>query len=379
MRVAVLANDVVPGMGLPVAAPGLRAWGLGLGLRAHGHDVTLVVDERVARKAWSTRQLQVPVPQPPGCRVMPTAQVTEFVRSQRIDVLVVTNSNHVGDLGDLGSCRLVYDFFAPKMLELAEQAAPDSREKQLARLEKRKLAALARSDAVIVNGAKKLAYVHEWLGRAGNSEAPVRVTNMALPPTVGVPLTEGPRQAIVSGYLQPWSRLGSWTHAIRPLLDEGSMRLHVLVGSHWGGGSGGPERPSELAELERHPAVVTHPVMRFHDFRDLLSRCHVSIDVFERNPERELAMVTRSAVALSCGVPVMHVPFTEVSEFIREYDAGWLVDEDNILEMERALRSVVDDPAELGRRRDGALRVADHVLEPAVATRGLHELLVGLR
>jgi len=35
-RVFVLSNDVVPSLGMPVAAPGLRAFGLAEGLRANG-------------------------------------------------------------------------------------------------------------------------------------------------------------------------------------------------------------------------------------------------------------------------------------------------------------------------------------------------------
>jgi glycosyltransferase involved in cell wall biosynthesis len=381
MRVLVIANDVVPGMGIPVAAPGLRAWGTALGLRAHGHEVTVLVDERVARIAWDSRRPDVPVPQPRHVVVAPPASATDYVRTQGVEAVIVTNSNHVDVLGDLGDCRLVYDFFAPKMLELAEQAPPDKREVQLARLERRKLAALARSDAVVVNGAKKLDYVRSWLARAGRAELPLRVMPMALPPSPPRPPADGPIQAIVSGYLQPWSQLGSWVHAIRPLLDDGRMNLHVLLGSHWGqrGGAGRLEVPEALREIRAHPAVVDHTELRYADFRELLSRCHLSIDVFARNPERELAMVTRSAVALSCGIPVMHVPFTEVSEIIREYGAGWLVDEDDVPGMEKVLTTVVTDPEALAATRRGAVQVAEQVLEPRAATEQLHELLESLR
>ena len=48
-RVILIANDVVPGMGLAVAAPGLRAYGLGIGLRAHGCEVLTVVDQAPLR------------------------------------------------------------------------------------------------------------------------------------------------------------------------------------------------------------------------------------------------------------------------------------------------------------------------------------------
>ena len=257
-------------------APGLRAWGLALGLREHGHDVTVVVGQRVAEKAWGAKRRDVPVPRPRHVLVVRPVSVTDYVHTRRIDAMVVTNSNQVGKLGDLRDCRLVYDFFAPKMLELAEQAPPDELEERLAWLERRKIAALSRSDAVIVNGAKKVDYVRSWLDRAGRPDLPMRVTPMALPPSPPHPPSDGPVQAIVSGYLQPWSQLGSWVQAIRPLLDERTMILHVLLGSHWGQRNG-PQLPAELRDLQSHPAVVSHTELRYDDFRELLSRCHLSI------------------------------------------------------------------------------------------------------
>ena len=46
-NVIIISNDVIPGMGLPVAAPGLRAWGLAHGLREHGISVEIVVMSRL--------------------------------------------------------------------------------------------------------------------------------------------------------------------------------------------------------------------------------------------------------------------------------------------------------------------------------------------
>lgn len=375
MRIVVLSNDVVPGMGLPVAAPGLRAWGIALGLRAHGHDVRVIVDERVARIAWKERESGLPPASPRGVLLAPPREVTRYVRTHDVEALVVTNSNHVDVLGDLGQCRLVYDFFAPKMLELAEQAPPERREEQLARLETRKLGALRRSDLVIVNGAKKLPYVAEWVARAGRPDLPTAVVNMPLPPVDPAPIDDGRVHAVVSGYIQPWSRLGSWITAMRPFLDDGSMVLHLMMATHWGQTTT-EGLPRALVELADRGSAVRHGPMGFADFRTLMSRCHLNVDVFKRNPERELAMVTRSATALSCGVPTMHVPFTEVSEFIREYDAGWLVEEEDIEAMTAVFRSALD-AGELARRREGAVRVAREVLEPTTATQPLADLLAG--
>ncbi|NYG56870.1 glycosyltransferase [Nocardioides perillae] len=362
-------------MGLPVAAPGLRAWGLALGLRALGHDVTVVVDRRVIARVWTR---PTPPALPRGSIILWPGHLDRYVRTHDVDALVVTNSNNVRRLGDLGRCRLVYDFFAPKMLELAQEDHPDEETAAaaLALLESRKLAALARSDAVIVNGAKKVPYVRGWLERAGVPELPLGVVVMAMPTEAPRSADDGTLRAAISGYLQPWSRPGPVLSTLAGLLDRGDLTLDLMVSGHWGYTRTVSLHP-ELQALTSHPRVVRHAPLPFGDFRRHLASCHVSVDVFARNPERELAMVTRSVVALSCGLPVLHVPFTEVSDLITAYDAGWTVDPDDTAELRAALVGAIEDPEVLRSKREGALHLARELLEPSRAVVPLHEILQG--
>lgn len=375
IEIVVLSNDVVPGMGLPVAAPGLRAWGLAKGLRAHGYRVLLAVDDRVVKRVWDR---PYPPPTPPGTIVLDVRQVGDLVRTRRPRAVVVTNANHVQTLGDLGPTRLVYDFFAPKVLEFEQNADIEARQGELQRLVERKLEALAKSAAVIVNGQKKLGYVAEWLSRASASDTPTAVVVMPVPPRRSSGgARPGPVQAVVSGYLQPWSRPGDWAQAVSPLLRDGSMVLHLLVTSHWGGEAKTHEMPETLARLVEIDGVQTHGAMEFEDFQRFLSSCDVSIDLFERNPERELAMVTRTMVAVASGLPTLHVPFTETSELVRQYDAGWLVEPTDLPGIEVALCEAVKSPAALEQKRLGAARMAA-AIEPFEATKPLVDLLKDL-
>jgi hypothetical protein len=372
VRVVILSKDVIPGMGVPVAAPGLRTWGMALGLRALGHEVTILIDHWLVSTVWRGT---VPPPMPRGSGVMQIKRVADYVRTHAVDAVVITNSTNVERLGDLGRCRVVCDFFAPKMLELSENVEREDLEDAKRLLTERKVAALARSDAVAVNGAKKLSYVREWLARSGVPDLPIAVVNPGLPHVAPRAASDGPLQAVVSGYLQPWSRPGAWAEAALPVLDSGEMTLHLMVGEHWGQRSTPQGMPEEMRRVAEHPAVVTHGLLRFGDFRDLLARCHLSIDVFDRNPERELAMVTRSVVALSCGLPVLHVPFTEVSPWIQEYGAGWLVEEHDVAAMHEILSKAAANLGTLDRPREGAVAVSEKVLDPAVAASPLADLI----
>ncbi len=372
MRVAILANDVVPGMGMPVAAPGLRAWGMAEGLRALGCDVTLIIEPGLVGTVWDR---VLPPPTPRGAITLRASRVADYVRVHAVEALVICNSNHAPALGDLGGCRLVYDFFAPKLLEMSENVAREDLDEALDHLRGRKLTALARSDAVVSNGAKKVPYVREWMRRSGVPDLPLAVVNPGIPPLPPAPQRRGPLRAIVTGYLQPWSRPGAWATAALPLLDDGVMSLDLLVARHWGQRATREELPQELIRLFEHPAVTRHGSLRLGDFRSLLSGCDLSIDVFARNPERELAMVTRSVVALAGGLPVLHPQFTEVSPVIEEYHAGWLVQGDDPVEIADVLRRLAQDRASVELAQQGAVRASHEVFDPAVAAAPFVRLL----
>ncbi len=96
VRAAILSKDVIPGMGVPVAAPGLRTWGMALGLRALGHEVTILIDHWLVSTVWRGT---VPPPMPPGSGVMQIKRVGDYVRAHGVDAVVITNSTKVVEVG----------------------------------------------------------------------------------------------------------------------------------------------------------------------------------------------------------------------------------------------------------------------------------------
>ena len=115
--------------------------------------------------------------------------------------------------------------------------------------------------------------------------------------------------------------------------------------------------------------------MAYEDFVTFLAGVDVSIDLFTRTLEREYAMITRSIVALACGVPVVHPRFTEVTPLIARYDAGWLVDPGDAVGLSTVLDELVEAPDELRRKAENARRLAQRVIQPARAVAPLVELV----
>jgi len=367
-HVVIVSNDVVPGSAMPVAAPGLRAFGLAEGLRAHGWTTEIVVVSSTVERQWRG---VIPPPTQPGTKVLPETRLTEYLSTRRPVIAVITNSNQIDQIEKLPGISLVLDFFAPKMLELS-YASDELDVKTLRELRERKIRAINTADAFIVNGAKKIPYFLAWILQTDRDlrECEIGVVPMAIPAGV-VEVKKGPGLRLVNaGYLQGWSHHGRWVRVLEKVLDHADVELHVLTPPHWGQ----PKSTllsTTIENLVAHPSVKTHRAMRFSDFQRFVAQADVSIDMFDWSWEREYAMVTRTVVALAAGVPVIHPPFTEVSPVIAEFDAGWLIDPEDEAGLEDTLTSLREDRDQLSSKADNAREAWRKVFEPRLATRAL--------
>lgn len=377
-RVFVIANDVVPGSAMPVAAPGLRAHGLVAGLLANGVPATLVVPTGQGRSPWRS---PLPRPSQPFTAVVRPVDLRDFLTTRAPATVLITNSNQIDRVEGIEGIALVFDMFAPKMLELSCGQPPPS-PAALDRLAERKRRALQASSGYVVNGAKKLPYLADWLSDSAvdPTNVPVALAEMALPSTVSSSSPArngGPLQLLIAGYVQNWSRPGRWLEQVGERLSE-AVLLDVMLPSHWGGGARQRAATADLSIFEGHPSVARADSMPFERFRHFVASHHVAIDLFDETAERRLAMVTRTVTALASGTPVIHPPFTEVSPLIESYDAGWLVDPADSSTLARVLDEIIDDREAVDAKTANTARLwADH-FDPAVAARPLVELLEGL-
>lgn len=372
--VVVVSNDVVPGMSMPVAAPGLRAWGIAKGLEAHGWAPTLAVAAGPVRNQW---QGAVPPPTPPGAVVVEEDALGSFLEARAPAIAVLTNTNQVRRIHNISGVRLIIDLFSPQVLERVSGSGVNA--DSLARLIERKMAGLRAADGFIVNGRKKLPYFVGWMTRAGIDvrNVPIEVVEMSLPSTEHLQPPSKPLKILVAGYLQRWSKPGEWLAPIRRHLEAGSVELHLVTPVHWGQREAS-DRVSAYDSIVGLPGVVRHQAMRFDRFRSLLAATDVVLDLFPWTLEREYAMVTRSVVALASGVPVIHPPFTEVSPIIESESAGWLVDPSDGDAISSVLDSLVTDPAGIVARSAGAARLATERFEPARAVAPLAAMVSDL-
>ena len=357
MRVVVISNDVTPGFGVPVAAPGLRASGLAEGLTAHGHSVTTLVPKDLLHQLFGNDLPEAPA----ETSIVAPPEFMSAIVDLDAEVVVFINSNLTPHLQPLAGVHFVYDLFAPKVLEL--QASDSSNPDTLAHLEAVKTRAMALADSMWVNGRRKLDYGHSWLirpevdhvrtselGLAARTpeelDAAITVVEMPVPlpadispDAVGTSAGHNPRSVArlgIAGYAQRWSSLQR-VHPGHQLLADSGHELHALLPTHWGGD---PTTTPQSAL----PEGVTHHSgpMLFPAFASWVQSMDAMVGVFNPTDERRFAMITRSAVALRLGVPLIHAVDSEISDIVTEHNAGWVLDPDDLDAWNVIAREVAD-------------------------------------
>ena len=233
-RVFIISNDIVPSLAMPVAAPGLRAFGLAEGLRAHRAQVQTLVVKGFVERQWARFGRSAPHPTAPDTEVIGAARLARYLQTNVPATVVIINSNQVDNLKPIPGIRYVVDFFAPKMLELLYHHSGEYPRK----VRQRKIRAIQLADAFIVNGQKKVPYFLAWLLQADRDirHLPLEVVNMCAPLFLsGSPgdSRDGSVRFAVAGYLHSWSTLGSWVNVIVRHLDRPGVSLDLMVPWHW--------------------------------------------------------------------------------------------------------------------------------------------------
>lgn len=183
----------------------------------------------------------------------------------------------------------------------------------------------------------------------------------------------GGLSVLVAGYYQRWLDYGDKFAQLAALLDEvPDLRLTLLLprlDERTFGAIPG------LLDCMNHARTRIRRPMLLEDYADMVQRHDVFVDLFRWTRERDLAMVTRSAVSLGLGVPVVHPDFTEVSELISRSGAGWLLEDARGRALHDLLLDLARDPGRVETCAAAARALARDALDPEVATRPLVALL----
>jgi len=267
---------------------------------------------------------------------------------------------HLPDLG----VPLVLDLHGSLVLENAFR-----RHRSLASNAAAKLKALRRADLILCPGERQRAYFTAWMLLAGADPLapPVLVVPVCLPPEQpprAAP-AEGPLELVYGGQLWPWIDSRPGLQAAAELLARtGAGTLQLLAGAPAVSELLRHDDASALRAASLPEEVLRSPAVRFSSLlarEEMLARyarAHLALDLYAENPERSLAITTRTVEYLWCGLPVVHGDYSELAPLIERYRAGWLAPAGDARAIGRVLEEALADRAELARRSENARRLA---------------------
>ncbi|MCK6526785.1 glycosyltransferase [Myxococcota bacterium] len=363
-----ISSDPPPLPDHPASGGGLRIGALGAGLAAHGHRVLHAVDAR-ALPAGAPEALRA-LAFTPGSLLETIARVSP-------DALLVEQwalASHLPDVDlpvavDLhGSLTLENLFRRPE-----SRLAPDLAAK---------VAALHRADHVLVPGERQRDWFSAFLVLAGHDprRLPVSVVPLGLPEAPPPRATGGgPFRLVYGGARWPWiDSEAALLGAADGLEGDGDAALDVylstpgasLLGDVDGGESPWPRVEAALAGRARARVREALPHALYREA--LIREGTVALDVYRDNPERRLAITTRTVEYLWAGLPVIYARDGEMAREIEDAQAGWTVDPADRGGIAELVSELARSPRKVAARARNARRLfldrhrAEAVVEPAL-------------
>jgi len=356
-RVLVISSDLLPYPGLPTVGSGLRAWGIGQGLKSRGHEVFF----SIPRAALTGRKNVAPP------ELVELAwehhSLGAIARSVNPDAIVVCNWPLMANLRtDKLGVPVVLDQAGPHLLEREFQNFGDPQANAQIKIE-----AFKKADFFNCSGRLQFEYFKPWLGRAGWTESEQQTLTGVIPFSISPDLPERHPDSELSfvygGVFLPWQDPTTTLSLLVKMLEQRRAgHLYFFGGKHpvYSVNTGIFE--SLFQELQKSPRVITSGLIPYDDLVAKYTRLHVAVDLMKYNRERELAFTTRTVVYLWCGLPVIYNNYSELSEYISAYNAGWTLNPDDTVAITAALQEIFDNPALVAERSENARRLVKEQL-----------------
>jgi glycosyltransferase involved in cell wall biosynthesis len=100
--------------------------------------------------------------------------------------------------------------------------------------------------------------------------------------------------------------------------------------------------------------VNLKPFIPHDELIELYAGATAAFDLYRPNPERELAITTRTVEYMWAGLPVIYADYGELARPIDQCDAGWVVDPQDEQAVEKAVREAIDDPRLAAKKGNNA-------------------------
>ena len=350
----------MPFKGLPTSGGGLRCWQIYNGLKSQGIEViasmpafTYLVKKYLdqisdEQKSWFWNW---------------HTQEELLKRANPDAAIFASNWDHYG-LSKKPDCPLVIDLHGSRFIETSMWNEAVDTDK--------KVEVLAKADCLLTAGRKQRNYFYGWLvqsGRIPDDEHFIRYIPVSLSPDIpsrNNEVNDYPLFVSGGGWF-PWQDQSTAIFSICEAIKKRDTGKIEIFGT--------PHETQNLSEEEKKIREIYASVKNLADNSDrikvngyiareellkIYSKANVAVEVMKYNLERELAFTTRTVEYLWCGMPVLYNDFSEISEHIKEFDAGWAVNPESKQDIELALEEIFSDAKKVQQKSINAQKLVEN-------------------
>ncbi len=371
MKVLLFSNDLMPYGELPTSGGGLRCYQLAEGLRSRGIEVVV----SMPGFTYLAERNYAKIPQELKANLWRFETQDEIYRRVKPDaVLFASNWDHY-NLAVKPDVPLIIDLHGSRLIETKMWDAPVSTE--------RKVSVFSKADCLLSAGRRQRLYFYGWLlqaGRVPEAEHFIRYIPVSLSPDLPLRTGEaGEPTFVTGGGWFPWQNQAKAVFAICKAVKARNCGQIEIFGTPHNTVAASPEEAKILAiyeEVKRISSQCSRVQVGGYVGRseliEIYRRRAVAVELMQYNLERELAFTTRTIEYLWCGLPVIYNNFGEISEHLREFDAGWVIDPEDDARIDAVIEEIFSDPASVRCKSENAQRLVrerfswDKTIEPLV-------------
>jgi hypothetical protein len=332
-KVLINVHGNLPEDSRPVVGNGLRARQLGEALQTHG----VTVQYAALASFYSD------VPAPDGLRTFrDAAGFRELLRAESFDLAVFIQGEGLEYLPEKGAdTPVLADWIAPRTLEFAYQNLP--LEQWLPRL----TANVRKADYHACCTDAQRGYLYFLLQLAGVSLASDNVLVIPLSARTDfadrMPQPDGP-VFVAGGVHWPWIQSDRFLRIMLEEMDRAGKGCLQLFGGEYPFRTDSTRYRSLAEQLPASPRLRVQGMMPYPALIREYLRADVAVNLFEENPERQMAFSFREIDYLKAGLPLVCSGFSHVARYIRQYGAGWILEDAADESVRRLFREILGLP-----------------------------------
>ncbi len=352
-NILVVTCQALPEPGKPTTGGSLRALNLGEALKNCGHQVAYSVPQDCLTREQTGISRQM---------AHDGSNIANIVRQTGAEIVLFGNW---GLACAAGNCDVptVIDMNGPLVLENFYRSRDQLFRDSIAKLE-----AVAKTDYIIAGSKRQKSYLTAWALMAGikPDNLAIGVVPYSLPPETKKSKKSDDCRFIVAGYDWPWLAGDRQIQTVcNELAGQDIGFLHLFTSqapySDSINENSSADSSGKLGMLEIK-RLIKHQPVDFEQLTGELAKATVALDLWQHNPERELAFPSRVVAYLRAGLPVITSPHGELAELISTYKAGWIIDSNDLDRLAKLTKEIVQDTIDINSFSSNARRLFEERL-----------------